>query len=96
MKDSQEPLAWSLSAATEALETLRRERTGGFPTAPKPPLQFQVLDYAEAGMAVEAAAMALRESLPNGQLERTRVAYALLRQGTEDLGRWLRARGVVA
>jgi hypothetical protein len=87
---------WTLGEATRKLEHQRREAAGGFDVTVGRPLDYTVFDYAEAGMAVETAATHLRESIPNGQLERTRQAYALLRQGTEDLGRWLRSRGVVA
>lgn len=88
--------SWLLKVAVHELERQRREVSGGFDVTVGRQLEYRVLDYAEAGMAVEAAAAHLRESIPNGQLERTRQAYALLRQGTEDLGRWLRSRGVVA
>lgn len=76
------------------LEALRREPSGGLDVTAAQPLRFEVFDYAEPGLLIEAAATVLRESLPNGQLERTRLAYQMLRHGTEDLGRWLRSRGV--
>lgn len=87
-------LRYRLQRSIEKLEELRRTPYGTMPTNPMPPLMFEVRDYSDPGLAVEAGAAALRESLPNGQLDRTVAAYNLLRQGTEDLGRWLRARGV--
>lgn len=77
-----------------ALENLRRSQQRTLDTSPAPPLQFDILDYAEAGLSIDAAMMALNEALPSGQLDRVVAAYNLLRRGTEDLGRWLRARGV--
>jgi hypothetical protein len=87
-------LRYRLQRSLDHLETLRRTPNGTMTTMPSPPLVYEVRDYADPGLAVEAGAQALRESLPNGQLDRTVAAYNLLRQGTEDLGRWLRARGV--
>lgn len=86
------------------LKSLRREAQGALDVRPAaipdgpsglvaPPLAF-VTDYAEALNHIDAGAVHLAESLPGAQLERTVTAYLLLRAGVEELGVWLRARGV--
>lgn len=81
------------ACAFRALEGLRREARN-FDPGPIPPLQHTVFDYAEAGNKVDAGKLALDEAVPNGQRERVLLAYNLLREGVEDLGRWLRAKGL--
>lgn len=72
-----------------AIESLRRERDMGFdPTAQGLP------DYASAGLKIQVAMHHLDESIPNGQLERTRAGLRLLNEGTAELTAWLVGRGV--
>lgn len=94
--DAQPPLTGATLPQTQArLYTLLHEANGVLSTKPlDTPLHYEVRDYADAGLRIDIGASALNESLPNGQLQRTIVAYNLLREGVEDLGRWLRARGV--
>ena len=51
-------------------------------------------DWAAPCIAVDRAVSHLGESLPNGQLARTRAAYFLLRAGVDALGVYLREQGI--
>lgn len=69
---------------------LRHERA----TLDLRPHGTEVFDYATAQLRIQRGAHHLDEALPSGQTERVRAAYLLLRQGCDELGVWLRSRGV--
>lgn len=73
-------------------EEARRDRAGVFSVTIGDPAD--VMDYAAAGIKIDIAKMHLDESIPSGQLARTRNAYLLMRAGVDELGVWLRSRGV--
>lgn len=51
------------------------------------------VDYGSAGNLLDRAIHHLDEALPTGQKRRAELAFAMLRQGCEELGVWLRAKG---
>lgn len=73
-------------------EVARRDRAGVINVTGGPPAT--VSDYASAGIKIDIGKQHLDESLPNGQYARTRAAYMLMRAGVDELGVWLRSRGV--
>lgn len=76
-------------------ESQRREACGRLDVHPTPGGVVPKLpDYAESCTRIQRGLQHLDESLPNGQLQRTRYAYLLLRSGVDTLGAWLRDRGV--
>lgn len=76
-------------------EHFRREAPSAstLPLGPTEDDRRRPLDYATAGMAVQRAMHHLDESLPTGQRRRGELAYRMLREGTDDLGVWMRRRG---
>lgn len=90
MNDESDKIA---ALRMEAAEHARKHgRSGTFETGPVPAgVQF---DWASAGLKIERGVAHLSESLPNGQCRRTEEAFKLLRQGVEELGCFLRARGL--
>jgi len=78
--DRADARAWELRHATKTLHL-----------APAP---AQVFDYAGAAQRIQRGLFHLDEALPAGQEERVRVAFMLLRAGTEELAVWLRSRGL--
>lgn len=88
----------------EELKQLRRGALGTFDVRPAPypdgpsgtvtPVAATVPDYATAMNHVDIATAALSEALPGGQELRIQAAYMLLRAGVDELGVWLRARGM--
>lgn len=88
----------------EDLKLFRREATGTFDVRPAPypdapsgtvtPVTATVPDYATATNHIDLAVAALSEALPSGQDMRIQAAYLLLRAGVDELGVWLRARGM--
>jgi hypothetical protein len=54
-----------------------------------------MLDYAMAGTLIDRAVHHLDEALPTGQKRRGELAFALLRQGVDELAVWMRAVGYV-
>lgn len=77
----------------DELEAHRRDTAKTFDPGPLH-ITFGVFDYSSASMKCDAALSALDEALPLGQHERIRLAYTMLRDGTDELGRWLRAKGM--
>lgn len=75
---------------------LRHERAG-FSIVPAPYTADKVPvppDYAGPTLKIQRAMFHLDEALPSAQKERSETAYQLLREGFDELGAWLRARGV--
>lgn len=52
-----------------------------------------ITDYGEAMALIESSVRILNESLPNGQMQRTRQAYLALKSSLCDLEVYLRAKG---
>lgn len=75
-------------ALLAAAEQNRREATT-LDTVPVP----SVLDYSHSGQVMEQAVGHLRESVPNGQKQRTEAAFAALRISVDLQAQWLRAKG---
>lgn len=73
----------------EELEALRRERCGVLDVAAR-----GATDYSHGALKIQVAQHHLDEALPNGQKERTTVAFRLLVEGTAELRAWLVERGV--
>lgn len=71
-------------------ETFRREKPS---VSTNPIVAPTIVDYASAGTKIDKAMSHLNEGLPGGQKMRCATAYALLDQGTVELGDWMRARG---
>lgn len=90
MNDKSTKLAAKLRAA---IEVNRREPGGTMSSVPLPGGNPN-FDWAAAGSKIDFAMSHLDEGLPNGQEERCRHAFMLLRMGVEELGCWLRANGV--
>lgn len=77
--------------ALREAEALRRERTSMdcYPLMPSSPIP----DYGMSGQVMEGAMAHLRESVPNGQKERTEKAWAALKLAMQAHEQWLRAKG---
>jgi len=75
-------------AAIKAAEDNRRERQT-MDATPMP----GVLDYSHSGNIMELAMGHLRESVPNGQKERTEQAFRALKLAMQNQEAWLRAKG---
>ena len=76
--------------ALREAEAVRRERT----SMDCYPLQQSSLpDYGSSGQVMEGAMAHLRESVPNGQKERTEKAWAALKLSMQAQEQWLRAKG---
>lgn len=83
------------------LESLRREK----PTVDAQPIQLNDLqislregrlaDMAEAGLLIEVACSHLRESIINGQKERTKLAQEILEKGVASQRIWLILKGYI-
>ena len=52
-----------------------------------------VVDYGQSGSQMELAMSHLRESVPNGQQQRTEAAARALAASVGEYMRWLRAKG---
>ena len=76
-----------------SIEVNRREPGGTMSSGPLPEGNPD-FDWGTAGTKIDFAVTHLDEALPNGQAERCRHAFMLLRMGVEELGCWLRANGV--
>lgn len=83
----QEPRHTDMSGIA-ALEAVRRTPSAG-PTPRPHAVRGVVLDYASAGLKIQAAMSALDESLPNRQPARTAAAWALLREGFGEMDAWM-------
>lgn len=72
-------------------EAQRRESPTitGFPL----PNGAEVPDYGQSGQVMEIAMAHLRESVPNGQKQRTEKAFLALKLAVMNHERWLRVKG---
>lgn len=73
-----------------AEELRRSHERKSFDTNPIP----DAVDYGMSGQITELALGHLRESIPNGQRERTEVSYRALMKSVELTGDWLRKKGM--
>lgn len=85
---SQRMLQGFSEDALKAAEQNRRETT----TLDSVPIP-DAMDYAHSGQVIEQAVGHLRESVPNGQKQRTEAAFMALRIAVELQRVWLRAKG---
>lgn len=76
----------------EGAEQHRREKPS-MDAWPLGPGKATVVDYGSSGQAMENAMAHLRESIPNGQKQRTEFAFRALRVAVRQHEAWLIAKG---
>lgn len=86
---------YPLAVHTKTLEDVRRDAcTMSYPPKTVPEnWPDNIFDYASPGLKIEAGAMHIRESLPNGQKKRTEAAFRAMKEGIAELEFWLKSNG---
>jgi hypothetical protein len=80
----------SMRIHLDAAEASRRERKS---VDTSPTAEPGIMDYGQSGTSMELAMGHLRESIPNGQKNRTMHAWLAMKEAVKQQELWLRAKG---